>query len=109
MLIDFNKIEEKTFPGMNNGTGTMSAKIHIGKRGKIILTRIHPSGSIGMHIQKSGDDINYVMSGKGKVVCDGHEENLTADCCHVCPKDSQHAIINTGNEDLVLLTVVVER
>ena len=26
MLIDFNKSREITLPGMNNGTGTMSAK-----------------------------------------------------------------------------------
>lgn len=26
MLIDFNKIDSMTFPGMDNGTGTMSAR-----------------------------------------------------------------------------------
>lgn len=25
MLIDFNTLQEMTFPGMNNGTGTMTA------------------------------------------------------------------------------------
>lgn len=27
MRIDFNDIDSMTFPGMNNGTGTMSARI----------------------------------------------------------------------------------
>lgn len=27
----------------------------------------------------------------------------------LCPKGSEHSIINTGDDDLVLLTVVVER
>lgn len=27
MLIDFNEIKEMTIPGMNNGTGTMTAKM----------------------------------------------------------------------------------
>ncbi len=28
---------------------------------------------------------------------------------HICPKDSSHSIVNTGDEDLVMLTVVVAR
>ena len=28
---------------------------------------------------------------------------------HICKKGSEHSIENTGDEDLVLLTVVVER
>lgn len=30
-------------------------------------------------------------------------------CCHVCQKGSGHSIINTGEDDLVMLTVVVAR
>lgn len=96
MLIDFNQIEEITIPGMNNGTGTMTAKMFMDEKGKIIPTRIHPGGSIGMHKQDSGDDINYVLSGVGKAICDGKEEILTAGCCHICPQFSEHSIINTG-------------
>ena len=29
MLIDFNQKEEITIPGMNNGTGTMTAKMYM--------------------------------------------------------------------------------
>ena len=46
---------------------------------------------------------------KEQAVCDGCEETLTAGVCHVCRKGSEHSIANTGEEDLVLLTVVVER
>ncbi|MGI6721864.1 MAG: cupin domain-containing protein [Anaerovoracaceae bacterium] len=109
MLIDFNEIEEMTMPGMNNGSGQMSARMYMSDKGKIIPTRIHPGGSIGMHVQNTGDDINYIISGTGRAVCDGQEERLAAGCCHVCPKGSEHSIVNTGDDDLVILTVVVER
>ncbi len=109
MIIDFNNIEEMTIPGMNGGTGTMSAKMHMSENGKIIPTRIHPGGSIGIHCQDSGDDINYIISGKGKAICDGVEEELVSGVCHVCHKGSEHSIINTGDEDLVLLTIVVHK
>lgn len=109
MLINFNEIPERTVPGMNNGTGEMSARMYMGAHGKIIPCRIHSGGSIGTHAHPSSDDINYVLSGTGKAVCDGKEEILTTGCCHICPKGSQHSIVNTGTEDLCLLTVVVER
>ena len=109
MLINFNEIQEHTLPGMNNGTGEMSARMYMDANGKIIPWRIHAGGSIGNHKHETSDDINYVLSGCGKAVCDCEVEILTAGCCHICKKGSEHSIINTGDEDLCLLTVVVER
>lgn len=53
MLIDFNKIDEIKMPGMNGGTGEMSARMFFCDKGKIIPTRIHPGGSIGLHKQQA--------------------------------------------------------
>lgn len=109
MLLDFNTIKEMTIPGMNNGTGKMTAKLYMDERGKIITCSIHPGGSIGLHRHETSDDINYVLSGVGKAICDGREEILSAGICHICRKGSEHSIVNTSDEDLVLLTIVVER
>lgn len=109
MLIDFSKIEEKTIQGMNNGNGEISARMYMSELVKIIPTKIHPGGSIGLHTQESGDDINYILSGQGKAICDGVEEELKPGSCHICPQFSEHSIINTGNDDLVVLTIVVHR
>lgn len=76
---------------------------------RIILTNIHAGGSIGRHVQSSGDDMNYIISGTGKAVCDGIEEELKPGVIHICPKDSEHSIMNTGNDDLVMLTIVAAR
>lgn len=109
MLINFNEIQAKTVSGMNDGTGEMTAKMYISENGKIIPCTIHKGGSIGLHTQNTSDDINYVISGTGKAICNGVEEELVAGVCHVCPKGSAHSIINTGDNDLVLITIVVER
>ena len=109
MLLNFNEIKELTVPGMNNGTGMMTAKMYMDEQGKVIPCSIHTGGSIGLHKHETSDDIHYVLSGNGKAICDGQEEILSAGTCHICKKGSEHSIINTGNEDLVLLTVVVER
>lgn len=109
MLIDFDKIKEMTISGMNGGLGTMSAKMYIDKQGKVIQTKVHSGGSIGVHKHKTSDDINFILSGTGKAICDGQEELLKAGTCHICKKGSEHSIANTGEDDLILLTVVVER
>ena len=109
MLINFNEIPERTASGMNGGTGEITARMFMDEQGKIIPCRIHVGGSIGLHKHATSDDINYVVSGKGCAVCDGKEESLIAGACHICKKGSEHSIKNTGDEDLVLLTIVVER
>lgn len=94
---------------MNNGTGTMTAKMYMDEQGKIIPCLIHAGGSIGFHKHEISDDINYVLSGKEKAICDGQEEVLGVGMCHIYKKGSEHSIIYTGKENLVLLTIVVER
>lgn len=80
MLINFNDEKEMTFPCMNNGTGMMTAKMFIDNGGKFITCSIHKGDSIGTHRHETSDDINYVLSGEGKAICDGIEETLSAGC-----------------------------
>lgn len=46
MLIDFNQKEEITIPGMNNGTGMMTAKMYMDEQRKVIPCSIHAGGFI---------------------------------------------------------------
>lgn len=109
MRIDFNATREIRLPGMNGGTGEMTARMYSDENGKIIPCRIHPGGSIGLHKHDTSDDINYVLSGVGVAVCDGEAESLSSGICHICRRGSEHSITNTGEDDLVILTVVVEK
>lgn len=107
MQINFNNLAPMTIPGMNGGTGEMTCRMYNDEKYRIIPTTIHSGGSIGMHTQNSGDDLNYILSGKGRAICDGAEEELYQGVMHICPKGSEHTIINTGDDDLVMLTIVV--
>ena len=69
MQIDFNDINELTMLGMNNGTGQMTVRMYNDDKYRIIPTIIHAGGSIGLHTQNSGDDLNYIISGTGKKNC----------------------------------------
>ena len=109
MIINFNELKEMTMPGMNNGTGEMTVRMYNNDKYRIIPTVIHAGGSIGLHTQSSGDDMNYILSRTGKAICDGAEEKLSSGIMHICPKGSEHSIINTGVDDLIMLTIVVAR
>lgn len=109
MLINFNNLNELVIPNMNGGDGEISARMYMDSAGKIMISRIPVGASIGEHIQKTSNDINFVISGKGKAICNGEEEILLPGVCHYCTKGSFHSIINTGEEDLVLFTVVAEQ
>lgn len=61
MLIDFNGLKEIHMPGMNNGTGEMTARMYMDDKGKIIPCSIHAGGSIGTHSHPTSDDINYIF------------------------------------------------
>ena len=95
MLIDFNKQDERVITGMNGGTGEIAAKMYMNSSGKVIVSRLKQKSSIGLHVQNSGNDINFVVSGNGRALVR-----------HYCPKGSSRMIENTGSEDLVLYTVV---
>ncbi|MBQ3684808.1 MAG: cupin domain-containing protein [Candidatus Methanomethylophilaceae archaeon] len=109
MRIDFNGIPEAAIPHMNGGDGSVIARMHDGDRCRVIVTRMPAGSSIGLHEQASGDDINYVMEGRGRAVCDGVEGPLFPGVCHICPRGSSHTIVNDGDSDLVLFTVVSKR
>lgn len=108
MLIDFIQMNAVTISNLNGGDGEVSAKMSVQKNGKIMLAKLPAGTSIGMHTHETSDDINYVIRGVGKAVCDGKEEVLTEGVCHYCPRGSSHSIVNTGDEDLILFTFVPE-
>ena len=109
MLIDFNNIEKITITEMNKGTGTISAKMYMDEQGKVISSIIPVGSSIGLHKHETSDDINYIISGIGEAICDGKIEYLKEGTCHICKKGSEHSITNVGKDDLVMITVIVER
>ncbi len=109
MRIDFGSMGEAEIPHMNGGEGSVTARMYNDEHTRVIVTRIPAGSSIGLHEQTSGDDINYIIEGRGRAVCDGVEEALSPGICHICPKGSSHTIINDGDADLVLFTVVNRR
>lgn len=109
MIINFNEIPTRTLSGLHGGEGDLVAKIHESAFGKVVPCRLQPGASIGLHRHDDCMEICYVLYGAGTACCDGVEENLAVDVCHVCPKGSEHSIVNTGGVELVMLTFEVKQ
>lgn len=109
MIIDLEKLQTYTVQNMNGGRGSIDAQMFIDADGKIMKSVIKKGCSIGEHIHITSSEINFVLSGNGKATCNGENEPLHLGVCHYCPKGSAHSMENTGEEDLVLYTVVSEK
>ena len=105
MIVDLNPIAPETFSCPHGGNGEITVKKYQDEQRKIMPCRLSPGSEIGMHCHENGEEIAYVLYGTGIAVCDGKEEMLSTDICHICPRGSSHCIKNTGLADLVLLMV----
>ena len=106
MLIDFSAMEEQVIPGFLGGEGTFRTRMRVDELGKIMRAALEPGSSIGLHTHDTSSEIIYILAGKGKVLCDGEYEPLSAGSCHYCPKGHSHSLINDSDAMLEFFAVV---
>ena len=68
--------------------------------------RLTPGSTIGLHTHETDSEMIFILSGAGKVLCDGEYEPLSAGSVHYCPKGNAHSLINDGDEDLEILAMI---
>ena len=106
MIIKFDEIKEKELQAFHGGEGALIANMFVDEKNKILRGKLIPGASVGVHRHVPSSEIIFILSGKGKSICDGKEELLFAGDCHYCPKGSEHCLINVGVEDLLFYAVV---
>ena len=106
MIIKFDDIEKKELKNFYGGEGALVANMFVDDRNKILRGKLEKGCSIGLHRHEPTSEIIFILSGKGKSICDGREELLFAGDCHYCPKGSEHCLINVGEEPLCFYAVV---
>lgn len=109
MLISFDDLETTVIPNFYGGEQSISAKMSVDPLNKILLGKLEPGASIGLHEHKTSSEIIYFLEGEGTVLFDGHDEAVTAGACHYCPKGHKHSLMNTGKSTLVFFAVVPEQ
>ena len=109
MIIKFDEIKETELKAFYGGDGALIANMFVDGRNKILRGRLAVGCTIGLHTHDVSSEIIFILSGKGKAVCDGVEEFLSAGDCHYCPKGSEHRLINIGDGDLCFYAVVPQQ
>lgn len=67
---------------------------------------IYPHSQTDYH-KHDRPELIYIVSGKGKSVCEGEERDVCTDVVLWIEKDEMHQMINTGDETLKLATVFI--
>lgn len=106
MLIDFEKLPENVVPHMRGGEGQVVNRVYEDGQNKLMRGLLAPGCSIGLHTHDGTSEILYILSGTGKVLCDGVYEPLSAGSCHYCPQGHAHSLINDSRGELTFLAVI---
>ena len=69
------------------------------------LAQIEPGGISKRH-QHAWEQVNWVVAGRGRVEADGARIAINAGDCVVTPGEVAHAIVNDGDEPLLLVAVL---
>ena len=109
MILDFHTMDVTELPNFYGGEKSILAKLSSDGLNKIMVGRVAPGASIGVHTHESSSEIVYVLSGNGKAVYDDGTDELRPGVCHYCPKGHAHGIYNDGTEDLIVFAVVPEQ
>lgn len=106
MKIDFNKIAEGIVPNFKGGEGMYIRKLYSDGKVKIMLGKLHPGHSIGLHRHEEDCEVMYILSGVATYIYEGEEEVVMPGEVHYCPLGKEHTLINKGTDDLTFLAVV---
>ncbi len=109
MIIDFNTMDETRLHSFKGGEGDTVSRMFVNELGKIMLGRLAPGCTIGLHTHDTSSEIIYILSGKADFLYDGGTEEAGAGGCHYCPKGHSHSMRNFGTEDLLYFAVVPEQ
>ena len=109
MILDLMNQPEQAMPNFKGGEGIAWVRMFFDGQNRILMGRIQPGCSIGMHTHETYSEIMHVLSGTARVIIDGRVEIVSAGQTHYCPKGHTHMTEPFGMEDLVILAVVPEQ
>ena len=106
MTIDFSQIPEQVVANFKGGEKELHKRAFSDGSVIIMLDRLVPGASIGVHTHADDCEIIYVLSGTATFFTPGGEETVPAGQSHYCPKGGTHGLKNNGPDDLVFFAVV---
>ena len=109
MILDFKQMEETIMPHFKGGEKQMAAKMYADEKNRILLSRLIPGASVGVHTHEGSSEIIYILEGSAAVLYDGEKLRIEAGQVHYCPDGHAHSLINDTERDLVFFAVVPQQ
>ena len=73
MKIDFNALSETCVPHFKGGEKETMMRAYMDDDVKVMINRLIPGASVGLHTHETSLEVIYVLSGTGTSICDGVE------------------------------------
>lgn len=114
MIIDTNIIPEVVRENAYGGAGALLSRPMLEEaqwRGKITLCnrlRLEPGSEIGEHAHVDDFELYYIISGTGVVNDNGEEKAVGPGFLVYTADGASHSLLNTGDEILELLAIVIK-
>lgn len=109
MIINFGDMSKTVIKNFKGGELELSAKMFTDDKNKILLGKLIPGATIGLHTHETSSEIIYILSGKGKIMYEGEYSLLCEGMCHYCKIGKSHSLINDSDSDLVFFAVIPEQ
>ena len=107
MFFNLSEMEEVMKPGLKGGEGEVGVREAFFEGGKVLIGRVTPGSTIGLHTHEGDCEVMYIVSGTATFIADGVEEVVTAGNCQYCAEGHEHTLINKTNEDVVFFATVL--
>lgn len=107
MVLDFEKIKEEIRPEFKGGKGAYIVRAFEEGTSKLMLGRLDPGSSIGLHTHENDAEAIYIISGEADIIYDDKTERALPGECHFCPKGHSHSLRNNGSGPLVYFAAVL--
>lgn len=109
MILDFKRMEGTVIPNFKGGEKQITSKMYADEKNRIMVNRLIPGATVGLHTHEGSSETIYILEGSGKVLYDGEELRIEAGQVHYCPEGHEHSLINDTESDLVFFAVVPQQ
>ena len=106
MIFEYDKMEWKSIANFNGGEKCADMKSFLDENNRILMGKLEPGASIGIHTHEGNSEIVFAVSGEAVVTMDGKKEILRAGTAHYCPMGHTHGMKNESDQPFVMFAVV---
>ncbi len=79
--------------------------LETGESMQLVIMNLKPGEEIGSEVHQNNEQLLICLSGDGKVVINGIEDNYLSGDMVLVKAGQEHNFINTGSEDMKIITI----